>query len=112
MARTNINSVPFIGQGSADSYESMDLSGGTATDAVNGNSTANNGSLYLFVTTSAADATFTIRKPEEAAGQVENLANGAIRWLGPFRTDIYGDHVEWTGLATTKVLPVQMVELT
>lgn len=112
MARTPVASVPFLGQGSADAYASMDLTGGTATDATNGNSTPNNGSVYLFVTTSAADATFTIRKPEEAAGQVENLANGAMRMLGPFRTDIYGDHIEWNGLATSKVLPIQMVELT
>lgn len=109
MARTAVNSVPASWQSSADVFENMDLTGGTASDATNGNTTPNNGQVLLYVTASAAD-TLHVNRPEIGVLNIP-LASGATRLLGRFEVDQYGEAIEWNAAATTKVLPVQLVEL-
>jgi hypothetical protein len=85
----------------------VDLGAGTAVDAANGNTTPNNGELELYVTATAADATFTVQRPE-GPDEVFNIATvGHLYVLGPFETDEFGPDLVWTGLATTTVRPVQ-----
>jgi hypothetical protein len=109
MALTHVNAVPFLAESSADVFENMDMSGGTVCDATNGNYTENNGSLLLFVTATATDG-LVITLPELPDRTVP-LVNGSMRFLGKFEADQYGPTVQWKGLATTKVLPVQFAEL-
>jgi hypothetical protein len=88
-----------------------DLSTGSAADATNGNATANNGSLLLFITATATD-TVTVTRPEESSGEVIHVVNGSALMAGPFETDLYGGTVAYkAGATTTKILPVQMPDL-
>jgi hypothetical protein len=109
MARTNVNAAQAAWQSSADILANMDLSGGSASDASNGNTTPNNGQVLLFVTASAADTVHVVQ-PEGAGPANFAIANGGMRMLGRFEVDRFGENIEWNALATTKVLPIQLVE--
>lgn len=86
----------------------LDLGAGHAVDAVNGNSTPNNGLLFLYVTCTAADATFTVHRPEGPENEVFDIATvGHLYRLGPFDPTEFGHDLVWTGLATTTVRIVQ-----
>jgi hypothetical protein len=87
----------------------VDLGAGHAVDATNGNITENNGLVYLYVTATAADATFHTVRPE-GPDQVHNIASTTHLYvLGPFEADEFGPSVEWHGLATTTVRVVQLL---
>jgi hypothetical protein len=83
------------------------LAAATAVDATNGNTTPNNGLLYLYVSATAADATFTVVRPE-LPDQAYSIPVGGLDILGPFEVDEFGPDLVWHGLATTSVRPVQL----
>ena len=86
----------------------VDCGAGTAVDAANGNSCPNNGLVELYVTATAADAAFTVIRPEGPDAVYDIATVGHLYVLGPFETDEFGATLEWHGLATTTVRPVQL----
>ncbi len=106
MAATNINSLPF-GVESLGEVASNDYGTGSAADATNGNSTANNGSLCLFVLGTAADS-IVVTRPEGGTETLTVAANH-LHNFGPFEVDEYGPTLNYkAAAATTKIWPVQV----
>jgi hypothetical protein len=86
----------------------VDLGAGHATDATNGNVADNNGLVMLYVTATAADATFSVKRPEGPAQAYNIAVTGHLYVLGPFEVDEFGPSINWTGLATTTVRVAQL----
>lgn len=111
MATTNINATQFNNM-NPGIRSVTDLSTGAAVaDIVNGNSTANNGSLCLFILGTATD-TVNVTMPEEASADPIHVTANVPIMAGPFETDLYGSVLAFkAGAVTTKILPVQFPEL-
>lgn len=108
MAATRLNTDATLNV-QPDIAAQVDLGAGHTLDATNGNVTANNGLVMLYVSATAADATFTVVRPE-GPDPVYNIASTTHTYvLGPFATDEFGPDLAFKGLATTSVRVVQLL---
>lgn len=85
----------------------VDLGAGHTLDATNGNHTENNGQLELYVTATAADANFTVVRPEAPDAVYPISSTTHLYVLGPFDITEFGADLQFKGLATTTVRVVQ-----